>query len=453
MFGRRKGAKDSAKKAGHETAANDLSWASDDAVEAVEADAERDDELDDEIDDDPDEEVDAAFGEDDAEDDEGEVEIAERQLELQRELERQAEEFGLANQSATAVYGANGDAVADALDRLEAIDIETAEQLADAWLAIDPKERDLVEREFGRSQRRGDRYYELAAAETAVTTWLSTRMQAEPDDADLWQLVAEAARGAVDALIADQELDDADYETLYGAWAEVMDAEEPEEDEPAPAPAKGAASTKAAAGKTGKGAAPAPAAAAKPVGKGAKAAGKAAKSDESPIEDEFGPNTELVRRFFVKLGELGRENLQDLIAAWKDQDRHDLKQAHEEVRRLAKEDATWREQVRAAQEIVTTWAERVGGGVDVNSEHAVLGGASAIAVTAATMAGSSAGHKKTLEMEQLLQAKHDAVPSAVDAVTALVLADLLEVEDAETLFAPWADAIGEPDLPEFESEE
>jgi hypothetical protein len=38
-------------------------------------------------------------------------------------------------------------------------------------------------------------------------------------------------------------------------------------------------------------------------------------------------------------------------------------------------------------------------------------------------------------------------------VTALVLADLLEREDAETLFAPWGEAVGDPSLPEYSDED
>ena len=455
MFrGRKSGKESSANKPGKESKPNELSWAADEAPDADEDDAALEDELDEDLD----EEVDAEFADDESEDDEAEIEVAERQLELQRELERQAEEFGLLNQSPAAVYGDNGEAVLDVLDKLEAIDVDAAERLADAWMAIDPADLDVVEREMRRVHRGGDHYYELAAAESAVTTWLGTREAAEPDDADLWRIVAEAARAAVDALVLDRDLDDADYETLYGAWGDVMDAEE----EPEPAPrARGKAGTKAPAGAKGS-AAKGPAAkgpAAKGAttkpdagGKGSTAkSGKAAAAE--PVEDEFGPNTELVRTFFGKLETLVLADLQELVAAWKGQDRHDLKQAHEAVKRLAKEDETWREQVRAAQETVTEWAERIGGTATTSPNAAIAGGASAITLVAADLIDSGAGARKRREAEQLLEARQGATPAAVDAVTALVLADLLEPEDAETLFAPWADAIGEPDLPEYESEE
>ncbi len=182
----------------------------------------------------------------------------------------------------------------------------------------------------------------------------------------------------------------------------------------------------------------------------AAAAGGSAEADADP--GEFGPNTELVRAFLVKLGELDLDALQNLSAAWKNQDRHDLKQAHDAVLKLVKEDQSWREQVKAAQALIATWVERVGSGVGGTTNTAIAASASAITITAAALVGSGRAETKRLEMERVLEAKRAAVPAAVDAVTALVLADLLEPEDAEVLFGPWADAIGEPDLPEFEDD-
>lgn len=220
MFGRRKG-NDKGPKANqlsHAAKPNTLSWTSGDASEESQ-DAELVEELESD-------EVDASFADDDDLDTEEEVDIARRQEELQAELARQAEEFGLANQDATSAFGENGEAVAAVLDRLDEMDIETAEQLADAWMAGDPAERDVVEREMRRKHREGRHSYELSAAEGAVATWLNGRLAAEPGDADLWRIVAEAARGAVDGLILDEDLDDADYDTLYGAWSEIMDSDE-----------------------------------------------------------------------------------------------------------------------------------------------------------------------------------------------------------------------------------
>jgi hypothetical protein len=40
-----------------------------------------------------------------------------------------------------------------------------------------------------------------------------------------------------------------------------------------------------------------------------------------------------------------------------------------------------------------------------------------------------------------------------DAIAALVMADMLEPEDAETLYAPWAETVGQPALPTYEDDE
>ncbi len=381
MFGRRKGGKGSdANKLRNEAEPNTLSWgaadasAEDDAFEAGESEAE-------ELDDD---EVDASFGEDEEEDSEDEVELARRQVDLRAELERQAEEFGLANQDAASIYGENGDAVVEVLDQLDRMDLDTAEQLADAWTARDPAERDIVEREMRRTHRGGRHSYELSAAGDSVSAWLARRLSAEPDDADLWRIVAEAARAAVEALILDQDLDDVDYDALYGAWDEV-------------------------------------------VGEGAAEAEEGAvDSDEADAAEEqiYGPNTALVTEFLARLGELSGDQARDLAAAWKRQPRGDLRQAHDAVQKLAAEDETWRNQVLAAQKATTAWPKELPLGVDPASRRGAV----------------------------IVETLTSALPPAVDAVTALVLADLLETEDAETLYRPWTEAIGEPGLPEFEED-
>jgi hypothetical protein len=40
-----------------------------------------------------------------------------------------------------------------------------------------------------------------------------------------------------------------------------------------------------------------------------------------------------------------------------------------------------------------------------------------------------------------------------DSVAALAMADMLEPEDAETLYASWAEVVGEPALPTYEDED
>jgi hypothetical protein len=397
MFGRRKGTKGPvANQLRRQSEPNKLSWASQDtANEAGDAEEFEPETLDD-SDDFDDTEVDASFEDDEEPDSEDEVEIARRQEELQAELARQAEEFGLTNYDPRSTYGENGEDVLAVLEELERMDEATAEQLADAWMAGDPSERDIVEREMRHRHRTGGHSYELSAAEDAVATWLNKRLATDEEDKDLWRIVAEAARGAVDALILDKELDDADFDALYGAWEEVMEAEDGE-----------AEGEDDSSGESR-----------------AEAAGGAEDSAEAGDELEFGPNTELVRQFIARMEDLTLDQLLNLAAYWKEQERGDLRQAHDAVRDLANEDQKWRDQIQAAQKEVAAWLDRL----PIATDHI--------------------SRRDT----KVLDARKAALPAVVDAITGLALADLLEPEDAETLYLPWKDAVGDPALPEFEED-
>jgi hypothetical protein len=363
---------------------NTLSWVASDAA-AAEA----------ELDDDQFVEDEELAEDDEEEEEEDEQTLAQRRADLEAELARQAEEFGLTGSNPTAIYGPNGEDVEAVLDALSAIDTERAEQLADAWAAGDATEREVLERDLLRRSRVGSHGYELTAAEDAVAAWLNAQTPEDDDEAAFWAMVAGAARGAVDALILDEELDDADYDTLYGPWAEVMDTEEDGET----GDREGEA--------TGEGPARGP-----------------ERSTDEP-DGEFGPNTELVRQFLVKLDELTPDQAGELTAFWNGQSKGDLRQAHRAMQALASEDEAWREQIRAAQDQITTWT---------NGPHTV----------------------KALRQDRALAAeiaaRVAALPPAVDAVSALVLADLLEPEDAEALYAAWDATVGEPKLPEYEED-
>ena len=49
--------------------------------------------------------------------------------------------------------------------------------------------------------------------------------------------------------------------------------------------------------------------------------------------------------------------------------------------------------------------------------------------------------------------RETAGPVVADAVAALVMADMLEPEDAEALYAAWFDVVGAPELPAYEDDE
>ncbi len=328
---------------------------------------------------------------------------AQRQADLQAELERQAEEFGLLGDNPVGLYGPNGEDVASLIESLPTIDYDTAEAIADAYEAASEAERKVAQSVIRRRHRNGKLAYELDAAERAVSDWRSSLMIGD-EDAELFGIVANAATDAVDALVLEEELDDADFATLYGPWSDVMDVEEDEEDgdeEPAEDDEAEAA------------------------GDGTKADAEADEeaSDEAD-EGMFGPNTEIVTQFLHKLSDLGTVDISELVAAWREQPKEELRLAHRSLQELADEDAKWREQLRLAQDEVFAWMD-----------HRPTALFSRYAAATDTRSREIAG------------------PAVADAIAALVMADIMEPEDAQTLYAPWLGVIGEPALPAYEEDD
>jgi hypothetical protein len=337
-----------------------------------------------------------------------------RAADLQAELERQAEEYGLTGVDPAAIYGPNGEAVLSLLESLPTIDYDTAEAIADAYEAISGAERKVAQTVIRRRHRGGELEAELRTAEQAVSDWLASLILTDDDEA-LFGVVADAATDAVDALVLEDELDDVDFDTLYGPWSEVMDAEEGED-----ADAGGGSS------KGGAGAAAGSAAGTRDVAAPAedKAADEETADEETADEGEFGPNTELAVEFLTTLGRLDSVQTAEVLAAWREQPKEELKAAHRAVQSLADEDAKWREQLRLAQEEVFAWMD----------------------------------HRTTKLLEHYsgttdAKLRESAGPAVADAIAALVMADMLEPEDAETLYAPWAETVGQPALPTYEDDE
>jgi hypothetical protein len=340
------------------------------------------------------------------ENDEGKEEDADdrtpeqRRAELEAELQRQAEEYGLTNLSPEVLYGPNGEAVASLLDSLGEIDDELAEAIADAFDAVPEPERKVARSGMRRRVRSAKLESEIDAAEGAVNDWLSA-LSVRYEDESLYATVAEAARDAVDALVMEEELDDADFATLYGSWSEVMDVEDDVDGE---ADEEAAEATAVVAG-----------------------APKARESEGPEDEEvgEFGPNTGLVVEFLTKLGSLETPEIADIVASWREQPKEGLRTAHRNLQALADEDHAWREQLRRAQEEVFGW----------------------MAADESRFYGLSSVSKDDL------RAREVAGPAIADAVAAIAMADMLEPEDAAALYAPWADVIGQPALPTFDEED
>ena len=344
------------------------------------------------------------FDEDEFDEDEEELDPEERArqaAELQAELQRQAEEYGLTGSDPEALYGPNGQAVAELLDSLGDVDDDTAEAIADAYWSVPEADRKVARSVISRRHRGGDLELELQAAERAVADWLNALN--EEGVADVYTVVAEAATDAVDALVLDDKLADIDFDTLYGPWGDVMDSEEDDEaegEEELPEAVEAALDKVDAA--------------------------RAEEAETVEEEGQFGPNDGLVMALLDKLAGLSGAEISELVAAWRRQPKDELKVAHRNLQDLTEEDHQWREQLRLAQEEVFAWM----------AGHAGEG----------RLDYSISASGSTPEV------RRSAGPVAADAVAALVMADILEREDAVTLYAPWAEVVGTPELPEYEDE-
>jgi hypothetical protein len=353
-------------------------------------------------------------GEGDEEDEEDDRTPEQRRADLEAELQRQAEEFGLTNMSPVTLFGPNGEAVAGVLDELSEIDDDLAEAIADAYDAIPDAERKVARGFAKRILRKVNLEEEADTAQQAVSDWLSA-LKIPYEDQEFYATVANAARDAVLGLVLEDELDDADFDTLYGPWSEVMDAEE-EEDTPE-AQAEAAAETYKAMAKAIK-------ANVKGGAKTAKAAEAAETGEGGEEVGEFGPNTALVIEFLKRLSALETAEIGELVTVWREQPKEPLRTAHRNLQALADEDAAWREQLRLAQEEVFAWIEGRA------TEH----------------------HDKPIRNDSS-RSREVAGPVVADSVAALAMADMLEPDDAQALYASWAEVVGEPALPEFDEED
>jgi hypothetical protein len=322
---------------------------------------------------------------------------AQRRADLEAELQRQAEEFGLTALDPVNLYGPNGEEVAALVDSLADLDDETAEAIADAYESVPEAERKVAQSVVRRRHRNGKLWGEVDTAERAVADWLTSMALENEDDAALYEIVAAAATDAVDALVLEDELADSDFTTLYGPWSEVMDSDE-DEDAEEEAEEKGSAEAEENAEDA---------------------------EDDAKDEGEFGPNTALIGEFLTKLGALNAAQTAELVAAWREQPKENLRVAHRSLQDLADESKRWREQMRLAQEEIFTWME----GED------------------------SKYLERSHAPKEEIRLRESAGPALADAVAALVMTDMLDADEAETLYAAWAEVVGEPALPQYEEDE
>jgi hypothetical protein len=296
------------------------------------------------------------------------------------------------------MYGPNAPAVIEILDWLEEIVPSEARPLAEAWLAIPKSDRDRARkaaRKLAEDDLEINRH--LQTAREAVTTWMSVAasfpdfVKADADWARLCGQAGEAAFDAATAVILEGKLEETHYEALLEPWSETT--------------AELEAAAEAASIEDGD----------------AKLEDELDDdADDAGAGGEFGPNSNSVIDFMNRLWLITPEQVGRLVSGWQDAQREELKIAHEAIQEIAAESSECREQVRAAQDKLGPW---------LNSGR--------MAETAGILGQTGQGESRKM-----------AGPALADAVAALVLGDLLDPADAETLYAPWFNLMGAPELPE-----
>jgi hypothetical protein len=319
---------------------------------------------------------------------------------LTADLESQAADY-LADNDVW-MYGANAEDVLAILDRLEDLTPAEARPVAETWLAVPKPDRDKARKAFRKIMETDlelSRHYQMARE--AVGTWLAVKAQfpeyvARNDD---WPKVAGQAGGAAldacTALILDEKIDEDVYQTFSNPWFEAMDKLQMEADL---AKLEGLDQDE----------------------DGVVSEEEAAEAELPGENQEFGPNTDTVTDFLNRLWLLTPEQVSRLVTTWRDADRDDLRDAHEHLQAVVDSDPEYREQVRKAQARLGPWLNTT------RFEESV-----------GFIGQSGQGESRKM-----------AGPALADAAAALVLGDLLEPEDAETLYWPWFNLVGAPPLPE-----
>jgi len=318
---------------------------------------------------------------------------------LTADLESQAAEYLADND--TWMYGPNAADILAILDRLEDLAPSEARPIAEAWLAVPKADRDKARkalRKISETDAEMNLHYQMARE--AVGTWVAVKAQfpeflAQSSD---WPKIAgqaaEAALDACTALILDEKIEEDVYQTFSNPWFEAMDELQTEADL---AKLEGLDQNE----------------------DGVVSEEEAAEAEPAGENQEFGPNSDSVTDFLNRLWLLTPDQINRLVTTWRDADRDELHDAHERLQALVDTDPEYREQVRKAQAKLGPWLN----------------------TTRFEESGGLIGQSGQGESRKM------AGPALADATAALVLGDLLEPEDAETLYWPWFNLVGAPPLP------
>jgi hypothetical protein len=305
---------------------------------------------------------------------------------LTADLESQAADFMADND--VWMYGPNAPTVLEMLDRLEEMGPDQARPLAQAWQAA-PKEGRESARKTARKLAEDDaellRY--LGLAREQVGSWVAVKADYPPyreSEPDWARLCTQAGEATLDALTS-VILESHLSETERAALIEPWSQ----------------------------------AVAQSPAGEAADD-GQAEEHDDADADEDgkYGPNSAAVADFLNRLWLLAPEQVARLVSGWERTPREALGLAHESLLAVVDEDPEWRDQVRLAQEQLVPWLN----GGRLEDASGFMGDT-----------GQAAFRKK-------------AGPAVADAIAALVLGDLLLPDDAITLYGPWFNLVGAPEL-------
>ncbi len=318
------------------------------------------------------------------------------------------------------MYGTNAPDAIAILDALEDAGAEELVPLAEAWRVLPKSDRDAARkavRKIAETDLEAGRHLQMARE--AVGTWLAVAagypefVKAVPDWAVTAAHAGEATLDALTAVILAAEIDEDYHEALYSAWDMTMGSL-----------AGSDQGTLEAASLEGGVDAAEDDAAADEASADEASADEAAEEEAAEEEAEFGPNSDAVGDFLNRLWLLTPEQVGRLVSSWQGSNRDDLAVAHEGLQALVHETTEGHEELRAqvknAQDKLIPWLN--GGRIED---------------TAGFLGQTGQGESRKM-----------AGPTLADAMAALVLGDLLERADAETLYGPWFNLVGAPPLPD-----
>jgi hypothetical protein len=222
------------------------------------------------------------------------------------------------SEDAETLFGPMAKDVIWLLESLPAIDPYTAAKIAEAYGTVPDKRRQAAGDRLVKKFSRPPFNAQLDNAELRVDRWAESH-GSRGDYRVTYDIVARAAKDAACALILQDVLDQATYDTLYGPWELAMDsrAEQPDQ--------------------------------------GGEPGDETALRCREDDAKDFGPQTELVLALLDRLNHVTRQQIADLSTAPQARDADRIDSAWDELTRVSDEKPRWRQQCEAVANEIARW--------------------------------------------------------------------------------------------------